>query len=1230
VQEFLASVIGGERFDIVETLGSGAFGTVYEALDRQSGERVALKALTRLGPSSLLRFKQEFRALSDVHHPNLVSIKELIEQQGRWYIVMELVEGEDLLAFVRCSSDPRGFDEGRLRMAFSGMARGIEALHGHGILHRDLKPSNVRVTPEGRAVLLDFGLATKVDPAGQSTHLGPVGTVRYMAPEQITGGDLGRASDWYAFGTCLYEALLGRPPYDDANAMAVAFRKTHYEALDLSALAPHLPEDLTKLSTALVRIAPELRPSGAQVRNTLNGSQSTPPHSHQLGSLSGTSERLFAGREVELEHLERALSQSERGSLSIVLVEGESGVGKSELVAEFLRQLRARDPRTLTLRSRCYENEQVSYKAFDGCIDELAQVLKRQDSRAEALVPPGARLLAQLFPVLGDVPAIARTPHANAAADPIARRLQAFAALSALLARLADERPVVLVMDDLQWADAESFRLLRAIVEDARKPPAMLVLCTVRPRSELEPEILPHIEALRALRCVEVIPVLGLPRSHAERLATLLLGPEADDALASAIAVESRGHPLFLSELIQFSRTRDLGVGGTLSLDAAIRARVESLPAQAFALLELVALAGRPHRAGVFADALGVTRIEETVSILLGAKLMRTRRDQELSCFHDRVRHVMTSLVPKDRLAPLHRRLAEALERDFDADPTEQAFHWDLAEDPRRASHAYSRAADEASQAMAFAQAARLYERALALLGTAQGARYTALMIGRANAVACAGRSAEAAELYRQAAELAVEQEQRLRLRTKVAQQLMLSGNLHAGFETCRTLLAEVGVKLPVSGLGAIARALWDRLLLHLTGYRLSRVRRPQYEPLDRVVVLDLLNDVMKALAILKASAHLALAGQHARLALKVGEPRHAAFAYANEGWLFNALGRRKASARLFERTRELYARSNDPTVKAVLAQYEGSARTANWDFRGGSALLEQAESLYQAHAAHDPWSLTVTRYLLGMAWYRIGEHARLAQRMDLWISEARERRDHVAVALLCGMGHGSTRHSMRGAPEEALRELEEVTARVPSAPFSFTHFGHMISAQQAMTLIEPRAALAWLDLHDKRLRKSFLFAARFARQALRILRSVAALRAYEAVGKTDRRDLLTEVRKNAAHLNRQSSAFTQGFAAHFLAQVAALEGATAPAFAYAQAAGRCFAKIDYIGLHAASYLEGLLEGSATGSRKCGAALSFFRNQGWTEPERALLVMLPILPTLAKPRVVSEGSVASE
>jgi tetratricopeptide (TPR) repeat protein len=802
--------------------------------------------------------------------------------------------------------------------------------------------------------------------------------------------------------------------------------------------------------------------------------------------------------------------------------------------------------------------------------------------------------------------------------------LQAFAALSALFARLAEQGPLILVMDDLQWADIESFRLLRAIAEDPREPPPVLVLGTVRPRSELEPEILALMEAVRALRCVDVIPLLGLPRSQAEKLASLLLGPDSDPELARAVAVESRGHPLFLSELIQFSRSRELGASGTLTLEEALKERIENLPRQAHALLELVAVAGRPHRAALFADALGVAKLDETISVLLGMKLVRKRRDHELACFHDRVRHVMTALIPKARLAGLHRQLAVALERDLDADPTEQATHWDLAEEPERALDAYERAADEAARALAFAQAARLYERALSLLEPQCDERYARLMVARAHAVACAGRSAEAAELYQRAAELAVDEEQRLRLRTKVAQQLMLSGDLHAGLATCRKLLAQVGVKLPTSGLGSVARALWDRLWLLLKGYRLPRTSRAAHMPLDRVV-LDLLNDLMKALAILKGSAHLALGGQHARLALAVAEPTHAALAYANEGWLFNALGQRKVGARFFEKTRSLYALTNDPTVRAVLAQYEGSARVANWDFRGGSVLLEEAERLYQAHAAHDPWSLTVTRYLLGMVWYRLGEHARLAKNMDLWVGEARERRDPMAVALLCGMGHGSVRHTMRNAPEQALRELEEVMAAVPSEPFSFAHLGHMIGVQQALTLVGRRAALDWFELHEARLRKSLLYAARFSRHTLTLLRSVAALRAYEVAGTSERMELLAHVRKNAVRLKWQPTVFTDAFAMHFLAQVAALEGATEKALSCARAARHGFEKIAYVGAHAASYLEGVLEESQAGAEKCAAALSFFAGQGWMQPERAVLSMLPALPSLSAMRHPRSG-----
>src|SRR5690606_8093228 len=133
-----------------------------------------------------------------------------------------------------------------------------------------------------------------------------------------------------------------------------------------------------------------------------------------------------------------------------------------------------------------------------GCIDELARVLKRLPaSECAATMPERAGLLGQLFPVLRNVPAIRKGSREGSSADPSARRLEAFQALSRLLAKLADERPLVLVLDDLPWADSESFRLLTALRQQTPRAPVLLI-ATLRPRSELEPEVHAQIDALRA------------------------------------------------------------------------------------------------------------------------------------------------------------------------------------------------------------------------------------------------------------------------------------------------------------------------------------------------------------------------------------------------------------------------------------------------------------------------------------------------------------------------------------------------------------------------------------------------------------------------------------------------------------------------------------------------------------------------------------------------------------
>ena len=186
----LAGQTIGDRYDIRRRIGAGGMGEVFEAFDRDRAEIVALKTLARLDGETLARFKREFRALQTTSHPNLVSLRELSGDGASWFFTMELVRGEHFLEYVRkgpVTGGPPRCDEGRLRATLRQLVHGLRALHAAGLVHRDVKPSNVMVQPDGRVVLLDFGLVTQLDPRGQSVAAGPVGTVEYAS------GSAGRA-----------------------------------------------------------------------------------------------------------------------------------------------------------------------------------------------------------------------------------------------------------------------------------------------------------------------------------------------------------------------------------------------------------------------------------------------------------------------------------------------------------------------------------------------------------------------------------------------------------------------------------------------------------------------------------------------------------------------------------------------------------------------------------------------------------------------------------------------------------------------------------------------------------------------------------------------------------------------------------------------------------------------------------------------------------------------------
>ncbi|HEY0986244.1 MAG TPA: serine/threonine-protein kinase, partial [Kofleriaceae bacterium] len=343
------------RFQIVRWLGAGGMGVVFEALDVRRGTRVALKRVRRLGPEALLRFKTEFRALQDLRHPNLVRLDELICDRDQWFFTMELLDGVDFLAHVGApaaraelavagtledgATDPepwggraprdgaeaapparerRWFDEARLRAALAQLVQGVTALHAAGKVHRDIKPSNILVTREGRVVLLDFGIIADVR-HGPDSHA--AGTPLYMAPEQTDVCGIAPAADWYAVGLVLYEGLTGRLPFGASPYEALALKK-RIEPPAPATLAPGVPVDLDRLCMDLLRIDPCERPDGSEVLRRLS-----------VRTVEPGPRGRFVGRARELEDLERCFAAVEGGAAHTLLVHGESGAGKTALVA---------------------------------------------------------------------------------------------------------------------------------------------------------------------------------------------------------------------------------------------------------------------------------------------------------------------------------------------------------------------------------------------------------------------------------------------------------------------------------------------------------------------------------------------------------------------------------------------------------------------------------------------------------------------------------------------------------------------------------------------------------------------------------------------------------------------------------------------------------------------------------------------------------------------------------
>jgi serine/threonine protein kinase len=271
VQPFSKPFRGTLRFELVRRLGRGGYGVVYEAFDHVLQQPCALKVLTRTGDVERRRFEQEFLALRELRHPNIVRSGELLEDDGRLFFTLDLVRGVQLLEHVRGGGR---LDVARLCAVLGQLIDAVQAVHRAGKVHRDLKPANILVSHGGRLALLDFGLVTEVGAYQRTDVL--AGTAAYMAPEQAMGGRVGPAADWYAVGAVLHEALTGRLPFE-GSSFEILLAKQRQEPQPPRLLDATIPIELSALCVGLLKPDALWRLTGEEARALLGDHASAEP-----------------------------------------------------------------------------------------------------------------------------------------------------------------------------------------------------------------------------------------------------------------------------------------------------------------------------------------------------------------------------------------------------------------------------------------------------------------------------------------------------------------------------------------------------------------------------------------------------------------------------------------------------------------------------------------------------------------------------------------------------------------------------------------------------------------------------------------------------------------------------------------------------------------------------------------------------------------------------------------
>ena len=727
------STLLASRYRILRKLGAGGMSEVFEAIDTHYDRRVAVKKIRRAEGFSLLRFKEEFRSIADMRHPNLVRLYDLAYDDETWFFTMELVDGVDMITHVaalRSSPSVHSFETGHgdeeiterasvaaeIRRMLGEIAAALEYIHGEGMVHRDVKPTNILIDAVGRPCILDFGIAKFLGTAEaiqDALRDRKVGTPGYVAPEQIRGKAI-PASDMYSLGVILYKMLTGKLPFrgKKKDVLVAHLSKVPPSPLEM---VPGTDPELSGLAMQMMRKRPNRRPTARQVRRLceqdrsvlsieISADEATPAHAP------------FIGRDAEVHRVLGHLLEVPLGGPLLVVTEGISGIGKTRLAEEVLARVKERGARCFS--SRCFEREQIPYKAMDSVMDQLVSHVLAS-GQGEILLggiePAALAALARIFPYAAELPLPGGEKVSPQRDDSVQfHRDAAFRTLTQLLASVAGSRGLVLFLDDLQWADDGSFELLHHLLQQRGLP--LGIVATLRPDEGAVPQWVSDPDS--GLR-IERVPIAPMDREDTEVLIEAITRHDhIPRPMVEMVAAEAQGNPLVIEELVRFhddhSRQSD-----PLSFADMVSRRLDVLDPLSRLVGEVCATAGYAlDLESVAAGAkAGVQEAGFATARLVEQRLLRRVAGREAAVrlvpFHDKVTVITLDAMEPSQRRRIHRRLASHLAATRPGAFHALADHWRLAGVPERASSYALRAAEHAEEVGLHDRAIRYYAMAL-------------------------------------------------------------------------------------------------------------------------------------------------------------------------------------------------------------------------------------------------------------------------------------------------------------------------------------------------------------------------------------------------------------------------------------------------------------------------------------------------------------------------------------